>query len=38
MEQIKESSEKAPDDAISNFLKKYYRQDDVDMLDLKVTG
>ena len=35
---IKESSEKAPDEAISNFLKKYYKQDDVDMLDLKVTG
>lgn len=35
---IKESSEKAPDEAISNFLRKYNRQDDVDMLDLKVTG
>lgn len=35
---IKESSEKAPDEAISNFLKKYYKQEDVDMLDLKVTG
>lgn len=38
MEMIKESSEKAPDEAIENFLKKYYKQDDVDMLDLKVTG
>ena len=35
---IKQSSEKAPEEAISNFLKKYYKQDDVDMLDLKVTG
>ncbi len=35
---IKESSEKAPDEAISGFLRKYYKQDDVDMLDLKVTG
>lgn len=38
MEMLKQSSEKAPDDAISNFLKKYYKQEDVDMLDLKVTG
>jgi len=35
---IKESSEKAPDDAITNFLRKYNKQEDVDMLDLRVTG
>ena len=38
MAMLKESSEKAPDEAILNFLKKYDKQDDVDMLDLKVTG
>jgi hypothetical protein len=38
MTMLTESSEKAPDEAISNFLKKYHKQDDVDMLDLKVTG
>jgi hypothetical protein len=35
---LKESSEKAPDDAIKNFLKKYYKQEDVDMQDLAQSG
>ena len=35
MEVISEDSNKDRESIISNFLKRYYKQDDVDMMDLK---
>lgn len=35
MEVISENSNKDKEFIISNFLKRYYKQDDVDMMDLK---
>ena len=35
MEVISENSDKEPDLIITNFLKRYYKQEDIDMKDLK---
>lgn len=32
---IQENSEKDPESVIQSFLKRYYKQEDVDMMDLK---
>lgn len=38
MNMIQESSEKDPESALEIFLKRYYRQEDVEMRDLQATS